>query len=79
MKSKKKTCKKKIVQKALIEDKVFDSIMLLLKNKNLVKKISERCYSMQSAESSQVPILKKQLKAVEKEIDNVNDFLNTHV
>lgn len=79
MKSKKKTCKKKIVQKALIEDKVFDSIMLLLKNKNLVKKISERCYSMQSAESSQVPILKKQLKAVEKEIDNVMNAIKAGI
>ncbi|MBQ8727956.1 MAG: recombinase zinc beta ribbon domain-containing protein [Oscillospiraceae bacterium] len=79
MKSKKKTCKKKIVQKALIEDRVFDSIMQLLKNKNLVKKISERCYSMQSAESSQVPILKKQLKAVEKEIDNVMNAIKAGI
>ena len=53
--------------------------MLLLKNKNLVKKISERCYSMQSAESSQVPILKKQLKAVEKEIDNVMNAIKAGI
>lgn len=79
MKSKKKTCKKKIVQKALIEDKVFDSIMQLLKNKNLIKKISERCYEMQNAESSEVSILKKQLKTVKKEITNVMEAIKAGI
>ena len=34
---------------------------------------------MQSAESSQVPILKKQLKAVEKEIDNVMNAIKAGI
>lgn len=59
MKSKKKTCNKKIVKMSLIEDKVFRTIMEILKDGELVRAISEKCYSMQSTENPEIPILKK--------------------
>ena len=63
----------------MIEDKVFDSIMHILKDKSLVAKISEKCYAMQNTESSEVPILKKQLKAVKKEIANVMEAIKAGI
>ena len=71
MRSKKKACDKKIVRKELVENAVFDITMELFKDSGLIRKISERCYATQSKENSQIPILKKQLKSVQKEIDNI--------
>ncbi|MBR4096352.1 MAG: hypothetical protein IKK42_03495 [Oscillospiraceae bacterium] len=40
-------------------------------DKSLVKRICDTCYSMQNTKSSQLPVLKKQLRQNKKEIDNV--------
>lgn len=79
MNSKKKKCDKKIIQKAMIEKTILDMTLEIFKDSELIKKISERCYSMQSTESSQVPILKKQLKTVQKEIDNVMNAIKAGI
>ena len=71
MNSKKKKCKKKPVKKDAIEGVVFRITISMLKDKELVKKISAACYELQSEESTLLPALRKQLKQNKKEIQNI--------
>ena len=69
--SKKKKCNKKRTPKDLIENAVIELAMRLFKDKALIKRIVDTCYSLQTTKSAQLPALKKQLKQTKKEIDNI--------
>ncbi len=71
MSSKKHRCGMKAVKKDIIENAVLSLTMKMFRDKRLIKRISDSCYKMQNAESSELPALKKRLKENKKEIDNV--------
>ncbi|MCM1062696.1 MAG: recombinase family protein [Eubacterium sp.] len=71
MTSKRHRCDKKIVRKDFVENIVTSAVMDIFKDKKLVKRICNTCYSLQNTESAELPALKHQLKQVNKEIDNV--------
>lgn len=71
MKSKKKACNKKRTAKDFIENTVIELAMKIFEDKALIKRIANTCFALQTTKSSQLPILKKQLKQTKKEIDNV--------
>lgn len=71
MSSKSKRCHKKAITKDILENCVLKLTMQMFDNKSLIKRICDTCYSMQSAESTQLPALKKQLKQNKKEIENI--------
>ena len=69
--SKRKRCRKKPVQKDLIENAVLNSAMSIFKDKAFIEKICDYCYEIQSKESTLLPALRKRLRQNEKELDNV--------
>lgn len=71
MSSKKRRCSMKTTAKNIVEDFAFNLALEMFDNKHFVKRICDTCYAMQNKESSQLPLLKKQLKQNKKEIDNV--------
>lgn len=71
MSSKKKACSKKSTAKDFIEKTVIELSMEIFDEKTLIKRIANTCFALQTTKSSQLPILKKQLKLIKKEIDNV--------
>ncbi len=71
MSAKKKKCSKRTIKKNILENSVLKLIMQIFKDKSLIKRIVDTCYSMQSTESVQLPALRKQLKQNKKEIANV--------
>ncbi len=79
MTSKKHRCSKKIVQKDLIENVVTSAAMSVFKDKELIDRISDACYSLQNTESAELPALRKQLKQVNKEIDNVMNAIKAGI
>ncbi len=77
MTSKKKQCAKKTITKNVIENGVLQLTMQIFDDKDLVKRISNSCYKLQSAESPQLPILKQKLCQTEKEIDNLMNAIKS--
>ncbi len=71
MSSKKHRCGMKAVRKDIIENAVLSLTMKMFRDKRLIKRISDSCYKMQNAESTELPALKKRLRENKKEIDNV--------
>ena len=68
MSAKKKRCSKKTIKKNVLENCVLKLVMQIFKDRALIKRIVDTCYSMQSTESTQLPALRKQLKQNKKEI-----------
>lgn len=79
MASKKKICSKKIVPKNMLEDTVINLAMSIFDNKDLVKKISNTCYKLQTNKGSQLNVLKRQLKQNKSEIDNVMNAIKAGI
>ena len=71
MNVKKHKCRKKPVQKEMIENIVLNAAMDIFKDKALVKRISKACFDLQSKESPMLPALKRRLKENQKEIKNL--------
>ena len=67
----KKTCDKKRANKAFIESSVIDYIFKLLRNKELVDRIVDTCFELQSQSSVVLPSLEKQMEQIDREIENV--------
>lgn len=67
----KKSCKRKRISKDFIENLVFDATMQMLNDTSLINQIVDTCYEMQNKENSNIPIMKNQLKRVEKELENI--------
>ena len=62
MNVKKHKCRKKPVQKELIENIVLNAAMDIFKDKALIRKISKACFDLQSKESPMLPALKRRLR-----------------
>lgn len=71
MTSKRHRCSKNIVPKAFVEGAAFESATQILTNKEVIDRISDTCYSMQSSTSSEMSALRKQQRQNKKEIDNL--------
>ena len=68
---KKKTCDKKAIRKDLIETKVIEQIMEMLSDDSIVNYIVDTALELQRRESSDLPLLKKQLDETNKAINNM--------
>ena len=66
-----KSCDMKRVSKNFVESAVLSYTMQVLNDEEIVDKIATACYELQSQESAALPVLEKQLKQTQKEIDNV--------
>ncbi len=66
-----RTCNKKAVRKDWIENIVIKYTMLMLQNKELMERLTDRLYKLQGTESSTLKLLKKQLKDTNKGIENM--------
>ncbi len=67
----KRGCDRKAVKKDWIEDIVIEMIMKLIWDDALIERLTDLVMKEQANECSAVPLLKKQLKEVEKAIANV--------
>ena len=79
MNVKKHKCRKKPVQKEMIENIVLNAAMDIFKDKALVKKISKACFDLQSKESPMLPALKRRLKENQKEIKNLMNAIKAGI
>ncbi len=68
---KKKGCKKKSVPKDWIEDLVVYHTMQMLMDDALMENLIDYIFGLQQQESTQLPLLKKQLADAEKKIKNI--------
>jgi hypothetical protein len=68
---KKHICDKKPIKKELVENLVIKTIMEMLQDMNLVNFIVDKALELQSRESSDLPMLERQLRETEKAIDNM--------
>ena len=66
-----KTCDKKPVRKAEIEEIVINYCFALLQDKALIDRIVDKVFELQSRENSTIPQLKIRLAEVEKQIENM--------
>ena len=66
-----KGCDKKTVKKAWIENLVVDYTMQIVFNDEIINKITNTAFEMQSKENVSIPLLKKKLTEIEKGIDNM--------
>lgn len=66
-----RTCNKKAVRKDWIENIVIKYTMLMLQNKELMERLADRLYNLQSTESYTLKLLKKQLTDTNKGIENM--------
>lgn len=71
MSSKKRRCHKRIIKKDFIENIVISAAMSIFSDNRLIDRIVDTCFSLQNTESAELPALRKQLKKVNKEIENV--------
>ena len=67
----KKTCDKKAVKKDWIENLVFGAAMDMLKDQALIDKLVDAILATQGKESSELPLLQRQLAEVEKSANNI--------
>ena len=68
---KKHICDKKPIKKELVENLVIKTIMEMLQDMSLVNFIVDKALELQSRESSDLPLLERQLRETEKAIDNM--------
>ena len=67
----KKGCDKKAVKKVWIEDLVVAETMNMLLDDELLERLADMLFDMQSKESTEIPLLKQQLAETEKGIENM--------
>ena len=79
MNVKKHKCRKKPVQKEMIENIVLNAAMDIFKDKALVKRISKACFDLQSKESPMLPALKRRLRENQKEIKNLMNAIKAGI
>ena len=68
---KKKLCDKKAVKKDLIEDLVVSYTMKAIMNDEVMERLIDTLMELQKRESTDLPLLKKQLAETEKGINNM--------
>lgn len=66
-----KTCKKKAVKKDWIEDLVIENTMKIINDKKVIESIISAVMNLYKQENDLIPIYEKQLKEVNKSIDNL--------
>ncbi len=66
-----KTCKKKPVKKDWIEDLVVENTMKIVNDKKVIEAIISAVMNLYKQENNLIPIYEKQLKEVNKSIDNL--------
>ncbi len=66
-----KTCKKKAVKKDWIEDLVVENTMKIVNDKKVIEAIISAVMDLYNQENKLIPIYEKQLKEVNKSIDNL--------
>ncbi len=71
MNSKKKICNKKPVPKNYIENIVLKATISIFDDKQLMERICQSCFDLQSKESTVLPALKKRHKENQKELENI--------
>ena len=64
-------CDKKAVNKALIEQMVFDCTMAMFDDEELIQRIVGACFNLQNKDNTQLPLLKQRLAEVEKQLENL--------
>ena len=69
--TRKKTCDKKSVKKAWIEDLIIYNVMELLNDEPLIDEIVDTLFQLQGQASSELPLLQSQLAEVEKAANNM--------
>ncbi len=69
--SRKRACGNKRVSKVMIESIVINYAMRMSDDTVLINQIIDTCYELQRKESSQLGVLKGQLKQTQKQLDNV--------
>lgn len=67
----KRTCDKKALRKEWIENLVFEATMDMLNNKELISRLSDNLYNMQSKENTEMPLLQQQLAEVKTAANNI--------
>ncbi len=68
---KRKSCSKKPVRKQWIEDIVITQLIEILLNDTVVEKLADTVMELQKKENIMLPILRKQLADVQRNIDNI--------
>ena len=71
IKRKLKTCSKKTVKKAWLEDKIIQRIKMFLEESNTVEAVIAMVMDMQERESLSIPAFEQQLKETNTAIDNL--------
>ena len=66
-----KGCNKKTVQKEWLEDLVVRETMKLIQNDAVIDKIVQLVMDVQNQENTTIPLLEKQLREVNKKLDNL--------
>ena len=66
-----KGCNKKTVQKEWLEDLVVRETMKLIQNDTVIDKIVQLVMDVQNQENTTIPLLEKQLREVNKKLDNL--------
>ena len=79
MNVKKHKCRKKPVQKEMIENIVLNAALDIFKDKALIRKISKACFDLQSKESPMLPALKRRLRENQKEIKNLMNAIKAGI
>lgn len=67
----KKTCDKKRIQKDVIENIALDYTINMLNDTELINRIVNTCFELQTKENTKLPIMNNRMKQIEKELDNV--------
>lgn len=68
---KKHKCDKKMVSKTAIEDFVVSKVLEVLENETVVEQLAQLLYDLQFTENTVLPQLQAELKAIQKDIDNL--------
>ena len=67
----KNKCDKKAVKKVWIETLVIESTMKMLFDDDLINRLVEKLYSLQSKENTSIPLLMKQLEETDQRLQNI--------
>ena len=76
---KKKLCDKKAVKKDWIEDLVVNYTMKAIMNDAVMERLIDTLMELQKKESTDLPLLKKQLAETEKGINNMLNAIQTGI
>ncbi len=66
-----KSCDKKFVRKAWIEDVVIKKKMDMLMDDKVILRLTDMLFDLQKKENTSIPLLKKQIEEVSRSIDNM--------